>query len=206
MSLLAISLTIQQRISDPLAKFLLLLLADRHNGDTGACFPKVERLCEDSGISRRSVFRKLDWLETEGFISREERRRPDGSQASTNYTLTYVPSLVEQGRDKPLPKRQPTKALPPMDWRPSDAVIERLRGRYPHHETSDETFEYLIGEWLNYCHASGSRYIQFDAAFANSAERYFRRQSAKPATGPGSGGQRSRAGSLSGALRRIAAR
>ncbi len=38
MSVIAMSLAIQTKTSDPLAKLLLMLLADRHNGDTGACF------------------------------------------------------------------------------------------------------------------------------------------------------------------------
>ncbi len=91
MSVIAISLAIQTKTSDPLAKLLLLLLADRHNGDTGACFPSIARLTEDGDMSRRSVNNKLAWLEDQGFITVHERRRPNGSQRSNAFTLHFVP-------------------------------------------------------------------------------------------------------------------
>lgn len=200
MSLIAISLTIQQKIADPLAKFLLLLLADRHNGDTGECFPSIPRLTEDSGMSRSTVIRKLQWLQEAGFVTPVARTRNGGSQASNNYVLHYVPQIEILA---PTPKRLGQRLTPPEDWRPRDDTIEKLRKRYPHHDTSDDAIDYLVREWLQYCEANGRTYVQFDAAWLQSAERQLKRQSARPSAFPKRAGYRGGAGSLSGAIRRV---
>lgn len=212
MSLIAISLTIQAKINNPLAKLILLLLADRHNSDTGECFPSLSRLTEDSGLGRATVIRKLEWLQTNGFITAHERRRPSGSRRSNAYTLHFVPDLTDQdlvadkGRasSKTPPERKllTTPALPPEDWRPPEQDIDRLRTRYPHHDTSDDTIDWITREWISYCHANNRRYVNFIAAWRNSAERYLRRQSARPFAVGGRAGKRGGLGSVSQALRR----
>jgi len=204
MSLLAISLTIQQKIADPLAKFLLVLLADRHNADTGECYPSVNRLVQDSGMSRSTVLRKLQWLQENGLVIASERTRDNGSTATNNYTLTYVPEANPEDMENA--KKTSRRALPPMDWQPSEASINKIKERYPHHDTGPETIEYITREWIGYCHARNVLYAQFDAAWLNSAERVLRRQPVGKALGANLGAKRGGAGALSGAVRRALAR
>ena len=206
MSLIAISLAIQTRIDDPLAKFLLVLLADRHNSDTGDCFPSVARLSQDSAISIRTVTTKLGWLADRGFIKTLERRRPNGSRQSNSFILTFVPATMGGPEPTPAkagPKRLSVRSLPPTNWQPDQGVVDRLRERYPHHDTTPGTIDYLIREWIDYCHANGQRYVDFNAAWRQSSEKYLRRQSAGPAAFGQRAGKRGGAGSLSGAIRRV---
>jgi hypothetical protein len=206
MSLIAISLAIKARLDDPLAKFLLVLLSDRHNSDTGDCFPSINRLTEDSAMSRATVLRKLAILEDKGLIARVERRRDNGSRASTAYNLLFVPGSHSEtgvGSHSDPPNRKLTTASFPTDiWRPSEASITAIKTRYPHHDTSPEVIDYLVREWVAYCHSNGKKYVAFDAAWRNSAERYLRRQSARPSAIGAGGYKRGGAGALSEAIRR----
>ena len=83
------------RVGDPLAKLLLVALADRSDKETGQCWPSIARLCEDTEMSRASVTRRLCYLEDKGFIQRTQR-----DQQSTLYTLSLTEttlSLTETG-------------------------------------------------------------------------------------------------------------
>ena len=83
------------KIGDPLAKLLLIALADRADKDTGQCWPSIARLCEDTEMSRASVTRRLIKLEEKGLIKRTQR-----DQKSTLYTLSLtetILSLTETG-------------------------------------------------------------------------------------------------------------
>lgn len=204
MSLLALSAALQTKITDPLAKFVLMLLANRHNADTGQCFPSLARICEDSAISRRTVINKLQKLEAEGYIKAVPRTRDNGSQTSNGYLMLYLNGISPEPstETKATPKRIGTKSIPPIDWTPAPETVAKLRERYPHHETSEDTIEYLTREWLQYCHSVNAQYVQFDTAWAKSAERYLRHQSTGKTTFAGPGRQRNRAGALSGALAR----
>lgn len=71
------------RVGDPLAKLLLVALADRADKETGQCWPSLSRLCEDTEMSKASVTRRLFYLEQRGFIHRTQR-----DQSSTLYTLS----------------------------------------------------------------------------------------------------------------------
>jgi DNA-binding transcriptional MocR family regulator len=87
----------ETKIGDPLAKLLLVALADRADKDTGQCWPSLARLCEDTEMSMATVTRRLHYLEEHRFIQREQR-----DQKSTLYTL----SLTE--RPLSLPERTPS--------------------------------------------------------------------------------------------------
>lgn len=87
----------ETKIGDPLAKLLLVALADRADKDTGQCWPSLARLCEDTEMSMATVTRRLHYLEEHRFIQREQR-----DQKSTLYTL----SLTE--RPLSLPERAPS--------------------------------------------------------------------------------------------------
>ena len=73
------------RVGDPLAKLLLVALADRSDKETGQCWPSIARLCEDTEMSKASVTRRLFYLEQKGLIQRTQR-----DQQSTLYTLSLT--------------------------------------------------------------------------------------------------------------------
>ena len=93
------------RVGDPLAKLLLVALADRADKERGQCWPSLSRLCEDTEMSKASVTRRLSYLEQRGFVHRTQR-----DQSSTLYTLplteltmslTETPPCLSQ-RHKPI--------------------------------------------------------------------------------------------------------
>lgn len=95
MSFVHMAAAMHSKIGDPLAKLLLIAIADRADKDTGQCWPSIARLCEDTEMSRASVTRRLITLEQKGFITRTQR-----DQQSTLYTLSLTEtslSLTETG-------------------------------------------------------------------------------------------------------------
>ena len=67
-------------------KIVLLMLADRHNSDTGRCDPSHDRLASDCGLTRRSVMDQLAKLDKAGFI-KTHHRVIDKLKTSNQYTL-----------------------------------------------------------------------------------------------------------------------
>lgn len=72
----------EQDPGSPVQKFILICLADCHNGHTGQCNPSFQRLADVTGYSRRTVIRALADLTEGGFI---EPIRAFGR--SSNYRL-----------------------------------------------------------------------------------------------------------------------
>jgi hypothetical protein len=73
MSIKAVSWAFEQQIKDPLAKLVLIAVADHINESTGNAWPSVERLEHMTCASRSTVLRKLKLLETSGFLQRQKR-------------------------------------------------------------------------------------------------------------------------------------
>ena len=73
MSIKAVSWAFDQQIKDPLAKLVLIAVADHINESTGDAWPSVERLEQMTCASRSTVIRKLKLLETTGFLQRTKR-------------------------------------------------------------------------------------------------------------------------------------
>jgi len=71
-------------------KMVLLALADRHNSDTGECWPSNRRLAEDTRLSEPSIKKITKALAERGLISKEERRTPSGRHTSNMYRL-HIP-------------------------------------------------------------------------------------------------------------------
>lgn len=96
MSHAATNWAIQQRGLRPIAKILLWHLADCHNPTMG-CFPSQEYLAERCEISRASVNRQLDELESAGMLRREQRVDPTSKrQLATRYFLAFEESFKTQ--------------------------------------------------------------------------------------------------------------
>lgn len=77
-------------------KLVLLALADMAD-DAGRCWPSVQTVAKQCGISTRSVRRILRDLEDKRLLTAESRQRQDGSRTSNLYRLDCagMPNLSE---------------------------------------------------------------------------------------------------------------
>ncbi len=66
-------------------KFLLLVLAN-YADEGGRCWPSIETLCADTGMSRATVHRTLDKLIERGLVRRDMRFKGN-VQISNIYSL-----------------------------------------------------------------------------------------------------------------------
>lgn len=73
MSIKAVSWALEESISDPIAKLVLIGIADKYNEDRGFAWPAVKWLATAASCSSRTVQRKLLWLEDEGYINIDRR-------------------------------------------------------------------------------------------------------------------------------------
>lgn len=85
MSFKAVDWAVRQRITC-FPKMVLIMLADRHNSDTGRCDPSHDRLTEDCGMSRRAVITQIDNLVSLGLIKVVNRQK-DGIKTTNSYIL-----------------------------------------------------------------------------------------------------------------------
>lgn len=92
MSHRAVHWAMEQRDLRPSTWRVLMLLADRHNPDHG-CFPSLELLAHDCGMSRRSVQDQLGELEKRGLIRIEKMPRQAGRLPSNRYRLACEPDF-----------------------------------------------------------------------------------------------------------------
>lgn len=76
----------EQPLADSPAKFLLVAIAG-HAGRDLSCFPSRNRLAKMTGMSVRTIARKVDVLQEAGLIQVTTRKRPNGSFTSSEYVL-----------------------------------------------------------------------------------------------------------------------
>ena len=74
----------------PTTRFVLFLIADYANEENVA-WPKYNTLVRYSGLHRVTIIRAVNELVERGLLERHERTRPDGSDTSNGYRLTYIP-------------------------------------------------------------------------------------------------------------------
>ena len=86
MSMMLMVEAMKAKVGNPNKKLVLLKLADCAS-DTGECFPSYQHIADQCEISRRSVMKYVDELESMGFLWVENRK--NGKQNHTNvYHLT----------------------------------------------------------------------------------------------------------------------
>lgn len=85
MSFPALSWAVRQRLPST-QKLVLLMLAERHNKDTGQCNPSLELLADDCGLSRRSVIDQISKLQDAGYLTVRHRAR-DNVKLPSQYVL-----------------------------------------------------------------------------------------------------------------------
>lgn len=86
MSIQAVAFVLDTHVPEVAAKMLLVCLANAHNQETGLCCPSVNRLADESSMSRRSVQRWLKWLADEGYVEVVERT-DNGRQQANEYRI-----------------------------------------------------------------------------------------------------------------------
>lgn len=89
----------------PTSKLILFALATRAD-DEGRCWPSIRKICQDTGLARRTVPLHLDQLAASGAVVREARSgRANGLQ------------LALQVLSRPKVQESPSGGQPPDDWR-----------------------------------------------------------------------------------------
>ena len=98
-------------------KMVLVALADFKNEVTGACYPRVRKIAEKSGLSESTVKRWLRRARIMGLISWNHLIRKDGSHGPNAYRLIFH-------RTRPRPRKTPqdrkTKACAEEPTEPED--------------------------------------------------------------------------------------
>ncbi|WP_141118974.1 helix-turn-helix domain-containing protein, partial [Mycobacterium avium] len=73
-------------IAQPVAKFILVLLANKAD-ENFSCYPSIRTLMAESGAGRSTILRALSYLETRGLMSRRPQFHDSGARRSTRYYL-----------------------------------------------------------------------------------------------------------------------
>ena len=117
MSIQAVSWALEQYIPKPIAKLVLVSLANHANHTSGLCYPSVELIAHEASCSVRSAQRYIRYLAERGFIKVEERFK-DGRQLQNTYWLLIAssnpPARSSGGGDSVSPlSGQPTTGVTP---------------------------------------------------------------------------------------------
>lgn len=102
MSFPALSWAVRQKLPST-QKLVLLMLAERHNKDSGQCNPSLELLADDCGLSRRSVIDQIAKLQAAGYLTVRHRAK-DSVKLPSQYVLHLgfgVPEKVQTEADDP---------------------------------------------------------------------------------------------------------
>ena len=106
MSYRAMDLVYDMEVADPVAKFVLLTIA-KHADEKMQCFPSMDRLASLTGLSSRTVQRKITALRKDGFLS-ASNRSVGGKRTSNYYTISRPVSTGQSVVEL----RQPVRLAP----------------------------------------------------------------------------------------------
>jgi len=129
MSIGLIDWALKQAVYPSAAKFVLVALAN-YADENDYCYPSQSRLALDTGQSERSVRAHIAQLEADGWIKRDQRRRPNGSFTSDAFTIQRQISPaanLASGKKRRQPAAKsaaPEPSLEPLDTK--DAKRERF--------------------------------------------------------------------------------
>lgn len=110
MSNIALAWAWGKRVKDPVAKIVLLKLADQAN-DSGVCWPSRATIADHTNASERTISRKIGYLAECGLLEIRRRERADGGQTSNVYILavgTPIPGVTVS------PPPSPSGDKPPL--------------------------------------------------------------------------------------------
>lgn len=104
MSIKAVSWALEQKLDDPIAKLVLIGIADRYNDEYGMAWPSVKWLATTGDCSDRTVTRKLNKLEEMGLVVIERRFNETSvyklPSMATGVTLSGGDRTVSGGGDR----------------------------------------------------------------------------------------------------------
>ena len=128
-----------QKCTNAAEKLTLVALAD-HCGEDGTAFPGAGRLADKTGSSERTVRRHLDQLETDGKLTRQRRRRRDGTMGTYTYTLVEEPpdNLTAGQSDRRSPSASPADIAVSAGPPDTDVRAEPSALFEPSEEPSDD--------------------------------------------------------------------
>ena len=111
MSLRALTWAWEQELTNSSEKLVLLAIAD-HANDDGMCWPSMSHVAERCLLSTRQIQRITEQLVEYGLVSRERRKRPDGTLGTYTYTLNIhrTPMSGPTGHPRPVVHRTPVSA------------------------------------------------------------------------------------------------
>ena len=132
MGIKALDWAMDAPVNDPLAKLVLLVVANHHNDARGVAWPSVRHIAEVTGASERTVQNKLRKLEETGFLVRNHR-----NGRSTEYTPAYAAPPQEMhptpAAGAPITNKEPLNKkrakIKVCDWEPDGADIAYARSK-----------------------------------------------------------------------------
>lgn len=89
----------QQKTGNARAKFVLLMLANYLNDETGKCCPSIARLCEDTEMTESTVLKATKHLVSIGLISKKLVTTRTGR--CCYYTLNFENGVAPKNEDTP---------------------------------------------------------------------------------------------------------
>ena len=151
MSMRAHVWAVEQSVGDPLAKYVLLTLADFYNDALLEAWPSIDLIAHRTELSLASVKRKLEYLESKGLIARRQVKTAEKGWTNTRYTfppLAHTEPSPGSHRAKPLAQAEPLTlsttldSLPlgpglfevspiPPDWTPDPEDLAWAARRHP---------------------------------------------------------------------------
>lgn len=90
MSVQLLSWAYEQRLGSPTEKAVLLSLANASNHHTGRCDPSVLRIAHETELGESTVRKALCSLEEKGLISRDRKRRSDGTLGTYSFVFPHL--------------------------------------------------------------------------------------------------------------------
>ena len=95
----AVNWALEQQSLKPAPWVVLIKVADRHNKDSRLAYPSQDLLASDCNMSRATVNRHLESLESEGLLRRVQRIHPKTKKQLTTYYILALdfenPPIVE---------------------------------------------------------------------------------------------------------------
>jgi hypothetical protein len=182
MSFQAMAWAVKQRTGDPLAKLLLLVLANYAN-ERNESWPSMLRLADDTQMSKRSVVNKLAELEESGLLTKRTELTPMGSISHNVYRLQlgsapdalpvhdvhegsapHAPNTINEPIIPSTPRARLTTL--PEDWEPNAALYGWAVQAFPNLDVNNE-----VSRFRDYWLGNGKPHANWDATFRNWCRR-----------------------------------
>lgn len=139
------ALAMKQQGLKPATKIVLYWLADHHNGETGKCFPSLNRLALLAEMDKSTVVRHIDTLENLGLVDRVRSNRDDGGFSSTHYVLK-IGTPLSQNTTSPC-----SKTAPPLVAKCNTNLGSNNLGNNNNKSSSDDEVDYYFDQlWSLY--------------------------------------------------------